>query len=63
MTESTACVCWFWRLSFLLVPSFGRTVENFIHVSESWLLSSDDTRGHPLDSSQGSAHKVCLSVP
>ena len=27
MSESTACVFSFWRLSFLLAPSLGRTVE------------------------------------
>ena len=27
MTESTTCVCRFWRLAFLLAPSQGRAVE------------------------------------
>ena len=27
VSESTTCVCRFWRLSFLLAPSLGRTVE------------------------------------
>ena len=44
--ESTAYVCRFWWLSFLLVPSLGRTVElclewSLLHGSWSWLLSCD----------------------
>ena len=42
------CVCGFWRFSFLLALSLGRTVE-FIGL------------GPPPDSSRGTAQRACLS--
>ena len=46
VSESTACVGRFRRLSFLLAPSLGRTVElclewSLLLGSRSWLLSCD----------------------
>ena len=37
MGESTACVCRFWRLSFLFAPSLVRTVESCLEWGVSFM--------------------------
>ena len=59
MAESIACVCSFWRLYFLLVPSLGRTVMSRV---ESFLLGSGRFSCDTMTDvrSQGTAQKACM---